>query len=375
MRTCFSVLVRCAAFTVQGFLALNAAAQDPAGDAWLGAEIQKRREESKEKAVPIDSGLSIAMNPYASGANQVTPLRTNGHLVVRRVVVSSDCKTAYFSDTSGSLYKIALPSLICEKEFVTKGGGGTPFLTKNGLALHDYKLSEILVFDPESLVLKSRTQIPEVARSAGSPGCGFLYLPHGQIHELLGVFDVEKGKIARTIDTKDLPRASSKTSAKDVAIPRSIDWPAVSPDGKYLIFVRNGFVHRFKLNGDNVVYEEASPHLLAGDGPVYFSPDSKSFAVAARLVEGSAKCPVFKTTDLQKPATILDCDRGAVAFDTASKAIFVVSAGIRRFSADGKCQVLAEGSWGPISPYFLVMPGAKTALLQGETGLHWIEFP
>lgn len=375
MRSCFSLLVRCAASTVLGSLALNAAAQDPAGDAWLGAEIQKRREESKEKAIPIDSGLSIAMKPYASGASRVTPLRTNGNLVVTRVVVSSDSKTAYFSDTSGSLYKIALPSLICEKEFVTKGGGGTPFLTKNGLALHDHKLSEILVFDPESLVLKSTTQIPEVNQSAGSPGCGFLYLPHGQIHELLDVFDVEKGKVARTIDTKDLPRASSKNSAKDVGVPRSIDWPAVSPDGKYLIFVRNGFVHRFKINGDNVVYEEASPHLLASDGPVYFSPDSKSFAVAAQLIEGSEKCPVFKTTDLQKPATILNCDSGAVSFDTASKAIFVVSAGIRRFSTDGKCQVLVEGSHGSISSFFLVLPGGKTALLQGGTSLSWIEFP
>jgi hypothetical protein len=245
--------------------------------------------------------------------------------------------------------------------------------SKEGLALHasgpadPLKNHEILLLDPTNLAIKSRLSIPAV-RPKTSSGLSVALYPKDS--NKIALIDLKTGKSLKEHSLEELIKGAAG-KVKSVKAPlhlRTIsheNFPIPTPDGKYLLFPEAMGLHRIRINGASLQYEEVSvplrrPHV------VHVSSDSKLILIwnppeAPMLLNSPpAGTLVFKVDDLQKPVAVLP-DVRPLGIDPAAGKIYgyVPEKALVVFSSSGKkereipmfvpesyasCMVHAEGS-------------------------------
>lgn len=240
---------------------------------------------------------------------------------------ANDGKSFYYLDGAGSVFRISYPELKVEASLITEKKCSWLSASGQGPILTVEEPAEVWLLDPVTLT-KSRTiRLPAKAqRVVAAPRSNTAYADEVQSGAAwLKVIDLTTGRIVNKYRHDDF----------DI---RAINFVSmvVTEDGKYL-FSRGGFgsvIYRFRLEGEKVFVEEASPSMIDGrfEG-ICLAGDGKY--VAAPCWPGNSKLPeeatqrahrtyLFNTSTFKAPALTLQHDGPpmAVAFDISRGYIY-----------------------------------------------------
>jgi hypothetical protein len=303
---------------------------------------------------------------------------------VRQLLLwASDGRSFYHADPDGTLRQVVLSGF--RETRVLNTGGVCSWLSPSaeGLLLTVSSRQEIWVLDPESLDVRKRIAVPgaSVATAGPSQSVAFAgaHLQDRQNSGTLYSVDLKKGVVAREISSRD--RFSNS----------NLVHPIVTPDGKF-VFASGGIEQLlcFKVNGDDLGFDDASPRILANGQTIDVSPDSRYVCAPS----GGGNYPgvknhpsvttystyIYPVTDMSRPAFAIHQDAypHTVAFSRTDGRLF--SQNYERqlliFSASGALQkeyTLAER--GSDVQQILAHPDGSRLLLLTDKQLFYVELP
>lgn len=230
------------------------------------------------------------------------------------------------------------------------------------------------LLDSETLRIRRKIFLLTPQSVAVAPASSFAYVGDGD-QSLLAV-DLEKGAVVHQYDTSEF-RQTMKRGADGTLItgPDEVGFLTLSDDGKTMFCVSSDALHRFRVSGAAVTYEDSSPRLGSNPQSVALSPDGDyvampdgggNFVDIAGLVDDAPRVPystfVFSTSDLQKP--ILSLRSGAyparLAFDKAGGNIYTESS---------KALLQVFNSQGVLQNAYTPLPTPNAARLPETSGL------
>ncbi len=127
-----------------------------------------------------------------------------------------------------------------------------------GLVLSVSDLQEVWLLDAKTFKVKARMDAPSVKRTLSAPALSYAYAVNHQ-GDSLHVLDLKTGATVRQYGARDF----------DVRGGVGFGSPLLTPDGKYLLTVRDRQLARFRVDGKDVTFEEIGPWIIEGrfDGP------------------------------------------------------------------------------------------------------------
>jgi len=191
----------------------------------------------------------------------VEEIKANPGDTLRCLCWTADGKSFYSLEKSGVLRRIALDGL---KETLRSNlGAACSWMSPSaeGLLVAVSGLQEVWVLDPMTFQAKKKIPVPSLDRVASAPGLSVAFASGSG----LSVLDLKSGQVVKQYMGREFP-------AKFIGLA----WPTVTPDGKYL-FTAGGIeqLHRFRIEGQNLVYEQSSPRIAQNGQCIELSPDSK----------------------------------------------------------------------------------------------------
>jgi hypothetical protein len=164
----------------------------------------------------------------------------------------------YHLDGTGTVRRISYPGFEKEAELVTDRPSQWLCLSAAGvlLTVGDVR-TEAWVLDPKTLKVLQRIPLGSAKRAVSAPTLKYGYAAveadfrNSEVH----VLDLTAGKDVKTVSREEL-------GGKGMI---GFDHMLCTPDGKYL-FATGGIeqVHRYKLDGESVTFEDSSPRLIQG---------------------------------------------------------------------------------------------------------------
>jgi S1-C subfamily serine protease len=189
--------------------------------------------------------------------------------VARHILWAPDGKAFYVLEKdTGVLRKIAVDGFkeIGKIDLETPCNWMT--MSAEGIVVAANSIQEVYVVDPVKLTRKQKIPAPKVSVVASAPALSVAFASsEGRFagDGELSVLDLKKGEISRQYTARDL-------TTKLIGFQE----PIATPDGKYL-FTRGGIeqLHRFKIKGTTLTYEESSERIAQNGQAIEVSPDSK----------------------------------------------------------------------------------------------------
>jgi hypothetical protein len=326
------------------------------------------------KPDPKETGIATAGKPQAVGDLKVTPLTLGAGRGPACLCWSADGKAFYHLDGKGTVRRIGLPDF--KEEAALPAGKQCAWLSlsSEGVVLTVTEAQEMWLLDPRTLKVTTKVPIARAKRVVSAPKLAFAYAAEVDFAGCsLTAIDLKAGKPV-------------KQHGNDIA-PGGVgyDNPVVTQDGKYL-FATGGAeqVYRFKLDGEEIKFEEASPRLLQGrfEG-ICLSPDGDYVCAPAGggnyPLDGQPAAPyctyIYSTASFKKPALVLK--QGAyplaVGFDLRSGLLYAQGTGGNFLIFDAQTGIklkehnLAEGQGQPGGTrQFLAHPEGRKVLVLGE---------
>jgi len=241
---------------------------------------------------------------------------------------AADAKSFYHLDGAGTLRRVSFPGLEVEATRATGKRCSRVTVSSRGPILTHEEGGEAWLLDGKTLDVVQTYRTGKALYLASSPGSAYAYGVESTPSEaVLTVYDLKDGKAVNRYSHRDF-------EARDVRAVHFVS-PAVSPDGRYL-FTMGGFgraMYRFRLEGPDVVCEEAAHSLLSGEFlGAALSHDGKYFSAPSRdgnpPVGGDAparhRTYVFLAARWERPVLALRFGGPslAVGFDLASGLIY-----------------------------------------------------
>jgi S1-C subfamily serine protease len=263
---------------------------------------------------------SLDAMPFSVGDLQVTPIEIDAGKMPRCLCWSSD-GAAFFSlePNTGVVRRVRFPGLIEERRLQTGRIGSWLSPSREGLLLALPDLQEVWVLDERTLETKSRISAPSVDRVVSSPSLSVAFAVSGRKlnqPSFLSVLDLKRGRVYRQYLSQDLSKQ-----------PIGFDLAAATPDGKYL-FGMGGIeqLHRFRISGDKLVYEESSPRIAQNGQAIEVSPDSRYVCLPSGGGNYGTSYGTFlySVTDLHNPALTIQSGAypRALGFDPKKELLF-----------------------------------------------------
>jgi DNA-binding beta-propeller fold protein YncE len=234
----------------------------------------------------------------------LTEVKIHAGPIKRHVLWAPDGQSFYVVEWhTGTVRKIAVDGL---KE-VQKAQLQTPCswmtMSAEGLVVAANQVGQVYVVDPATLAVKRIIPAPGVRQVASAPTTSVAVAwpggPGSGANEL-AVLDLKKGERVRQYNLRDLAMT-----------PLGFEEPTMTPDGKYL-FTRGGIeqLHRFKVEGDTLHYEQSSPRIAQNGQAIEVSPDGKWVALPSGGgnygATPSYSTFVYSVTDLSNPALTIN---------------------------------------------------------------------
>ena len=368
---------------------------DANGDGdWLGLDDDKGAGDLKKGAgpKPDEKKISLAGEERAVKDIKVTPIDLPGESVLGCMQWSPDGKNVFILSNDGVLRKIAYPSLQQELVLETGGKGGWMQLCKFGVLVGIESLGQIWLIDGNTLEVKRRFAAPGVGpfgfTSALKSTAVYVSDDHAQ---KLIMINIETGTPIKEFSARALQDEFGETIKKhpDSVALTDLAFPTMSPDGQYIFCEGFECLHRFKVSGENLIYEEMGPRIGSNVQSIFVDPESRYVAMPSGGGNGSPEGHpeagsyvtfVYRVTDLSRPVIALG--GGAyprcIALDKASKNVYLNNYDdhLMIFTPKGLKQqgyVLTEDS--DEVRQFLVHPDGGKLLLLTESALMNVEIP
>jgi len=362
----------------------------PAGQAAVGAD------DWLGGAAVAQPGAGAALGaPVATASNKLLlkEAQTEGDATFRVVDIagkvtttmqwSGDGKYLYLLEETGVLHKIGVPEFREEK--VLQLGQQTKFmtLTRAGIAIGLPLLQEIWLISPDTLELLKRIPIGGLTGLTGSPVLTNVYAIQGDV---LSIVDLEAGQVTAKIKAKEMQRP---------AAPRGhalgdFRFATVTPNGQYFLCESGGSINRLRINGNELIYEEAGPNIGQNSQRIVVSSDSNYVALpsgggnsnaAGHPQVGNYATYVYKVTNLQMP--VITIASGAypqtLGFDKAAALLYAqkFDMPLMVFTPGGlneKNYKLGRTRGGDVHQ-ILPHPSGRKVLIHAGSALIWVELP
>ena len=275
-------------------------------------------------------------------------------------------------EKTGVLHRVsAPPSPRAELRLELEAEASFVAVSQAGLLVVLSSSQEVLVLDPMDLEVKGSVAVPAIDRVASSPQLDLAYGTGGR-SESLAIIDLSSRRVVRQIRARDLwaGRPESLIRSRGSGELRDFGQVTVTPDGRYLFCHSFGTLHRFRITGHGLSYEESVGRVPAR-GRLEISPDSLYVTVG-----GSA---VFRVTDLETPAVALGAGSHpqGLSFDPASGRILAYDRDghLIVFSASGEKieEYALTERWRGLRQ-ILPHPKGRGVLLLTEDQLLWVEW-
>lgn len=160
--------------------------------------------------------------------------------------------------------------------------------------------SSLVVLDPATLELKHGWTIPSLPELSGTPSGPLVYLQNRG--DFLCVVNVQSGEVVNLFQRQD-----------------SMKKPQVTPDGSWLLGCGMTSVNRFRLAGNDVVFDQNREGI--GKRGVILSPDGQLVSF-----HGRDKYYAVRTADLNEiVGSASGGEIGQMALDSVNKTVFVCS--------------------------------------------------
>lgn len=281
---------------------------------------------------PKATGVDLLGEPATISDAVVCKIPIEGGNLVRQIVWSEDGSFVYLLDSAGLLRKIAYPACKEERQLVIQKKCTCLARSKDAILVASKDAGEVLVIDPATLNIRKRIPCPGVFELAASPDLAIAYAFADPPSTCI-VLDVAAGKVAKTIMPAKLEEQFGKKIRKQADSGRLAFFysATVAPGGKEFYCSSWQCIHRFRISGTDLVYEEVGPKIadsyyfvISSDGTYLAAP--RSSGAMGRddwPYVGYGGVYVFRTSDLGVPLLGLATDACATfSFDKASARMF-----------------------------------------------------
>ena len=286
----------------------------------------------------LEAGRMLLQTPYTVVDAKVSVVDVNAGAIVEKMVWAADGKKLYAMESDGTLHVISIPDFREEKIAQMNQKCRYFGMCKLGLVIGLPDLQEVWLLDRQTLQVTKRITIAGMRGMAVSPALPLVYVSQGEHSsaDRLSILDFGSGKVAQQLLAFDMRDKSLNIKKSPYGAPLSdFSKMLVTPDGGYLFCVSGYALHRFRIVGTELVYEEIGEGVTSNDNSTFeVSPDSKYVALPAsgtqtreingRSVPESGAILVFRTTDLSEPVVAVSPGVlfGALGFDRAGGKIY-----------------------------------------------------
>lgn len=281
---------------------------------WLGDPTRPYGKESQDREYSdLDlSEINVQHFTILDATISLIPIAS----LVNNMVWSSDGKWLIAASKTGVIYEIPV-SLTSPEEIVNRKFGNNISCfgkSRSGLVILDDKMQEINLIREGDLKKIATIPVGGCKMLATSLQSGKAFVSNGQ--QELKMVNLKTKTIEHTFYARSIWREQQQQVRKfNKNLGILTEWTSISmtPDGKYLLCGNFGCLHRFRIKGNKLVYEEISGRIASSGGRIENSPDSKYVAIAT----GTGTTPicgfpcdingiyVFKTLNLQAPVMMV----------------------------------------------------------------------
>lgn len=300
-------------------------------------ELSADASQPEKEVAPEEKRVALRGQSRKVDALNVTEVKLPGESVLGCMQWSPDGKHLYVLSNDGVLRKISYPTL--EQELVLETGGAVGWLqwSKLGLLVGIEGIGQIWVVDGTTLAVKKRIGAARTGEFSftSSLQSSAVYVSDDDSQRLI-MIDLETGEPVKEFSARDLDekyRAKIKKHPDSVAL-SDLRFPTLTPDGKHLFCEGFECLHRFKVSGNDLIYEEMGPRIGSNVQRIFVDPSSQYVAMPAgggnerpsgHPEAGSYVTYVYKVSDLGRPVITLagGAYPGCIGLDKASKNVYL----------------------------------------------------
>ncbi len=373
--------------------ALNASAEvaEPGGgDGWLG-------QPTGETLPVVESGDSfLGERREVDGVVTIGFALPRGHLG-NRFVWSSDGRSIFLIHREKMVRKVAVPSMQEERNVTFPGDCFDMALSGAGLIVTSLETEAIYVLDPDSLALRRKIPVPGLVHLAVSNAHPLAAVTgrqgeygHGA---LLTLINLETGRVLNEYGVGYFvgERARGARIHERGRLPSNYQNVRMSPDGQQVYIRSEDCIHRFRIQGERLEYEEAGPALGAHrtDPRVEasgYAPFLSTTGSDSEIKGHPPSCMHFyRATNLQSPEVSIEVTQllRGLALDSTARRVYTAQGGeLHAWSMNGR-KIRSYGisaAWeatdrvGDICS-LSVHPGGRRLLTETVRKLLWVEMP
>jgi len=360
----------------------------PTGDDWLGVPNVAGAPNAPMAGVEVEvSGRDVLQPPRTVKDATVYKVSVEAKNIVPEMLWSKDGRFLYLLESTGALRKISVPEWKEEKVLQTRQVGRYLAQSAQGLLVGLPAVGKIWVVDPDSLAVKKQIPMPTFSALTAAPSSDYAYaiLQSGSGYDL-AVIDVAKGEVVKTYNAREVQREQGEQIKKN---PRSVvlvnfGHVKMTPDGTYLFVESFECLHRFRVEGANLLYEEIGARIGSNVRTIEVSPDSRYVAMPSGGGNGSGYGTfIYRIGDLSQPAVTVagGAYPQTLAFDKAAGLLYTQnhSKQLLVFTPGGLLQ--ADYTFASASgmdngtQHIVAHPDGYRLLVLTGKDLFWVELP
>jgi S1-C subfamily serine protease len=250
------------------------------GDDWLGTGQPGATSilvTTGAAPVPVTSGRRLLTEPQTVDDATVRYLDLPSGGLVPNVLWSADARNLFILD-KGGLHKVSLPDFGEEKTLPLTQEAKYMALSREGLLLGLPKLNQVWLVNPDTLVVSKRLRVPQLNGLAAAPALSTAIMTSED--EMLTIIDLASGQIVAQYRASGFQRpvTGGRFRSEAYSVVHEFKFPTVTPDGKYFLCESGESLHRFRIEGNQLVHEETGPRIGQNSQRIEMSPDGNYVA-------------------------------------------------------------------------------------------------
>ena len=266
----------------------QAAAAKPTGSSdWLGSAADQKKFAAANAGTSAQTGESVALASSQVLGAKVTTLKLDRERITEPPCFSADGQFLYVLESPGLLRKIRVEDWTEERRFLVDQPVKKLGLSKSGpvLLVQDrpgagpFPKNQVWLFDPITLQLAKRFAVPQATTLTASPAIDEVFVTSGR--DLLAV-NVRTSVLA-PISLSQVYEEQSSRIKNPSKVSRAIGFgkSVLTRDGRFLVVIEES-LHRFRVEGAKLFYEEISPVIGADQQLASISGDSRYVLASVR---------------------------------------------------------------------------------------------